>query len=152
MMWHFCGTLSRMSPWGRPAEVDLSRVPTDRRSRRLPPTNLLTGLEVPIRGEVGQVRTLDPSNEPDVAHDESMSLLTCPPCGREQDAAGPGVSSRRADAGWVHSWTPFIEDLRGTPTRLLHPKCFADECGFDALVALVTEHDQRMRVEHSKRW
>jgi hypothetical protein len=101
---------------------------------------------------VGQVRTPDPSNEPAVGHDEFMSLLTCPLCGREQDAAGPGVSSRRADAGWVHSWTPFIEDLRGTPTRLVHPKCFADECGFDALIALVTEHDQRVRVEHAKRW
>lgn len=82
-----------------------------------------------------------------------MSLLTCPLCGREQDAGGPGVSSHRDDDGeWVHSWIPFIEDLRGTPTRLVHPKCFAVECGFDALIALVTEHDQRMRVELSKHW
>jgi len=51
----------------------------------------------------------------------------------------------------VHSWTPFIEDLRGTPTRLVHPKCFADECGFDALMALVTAHDQRIRLELSRR-
>lgn len=81
-----------------------------------------------------------------------MSSLTCPLCGHEQVAEGPGVSSRRYDSGdWVHSWTPFIEDRRGTPTRLVHPKCFADECGFDALLALVTDHDQRMRVELSKR-
>jgi hypothetical protein len=81
-----------------------------------------------------------------------MSLLTCPLCGLEQDAGGPGVSSRRDGAGWVHSWTPFIEDLRGTPTRLVHPKCFADEGGVDALIALVTEHDQRKRAESSKHW
>ena len=82
-----------------------------------------------------------------------MSLLTCPLCGREQDASGPGVSSRRDDTGaWVHSWTPFIEDLRGTPSRLVHPKCFADDSGFDALITLVTEHDQRMRVELAKHW
>jgi hypothetical protein len=82
-----------------------------------------------------------------------MSLLTCPLCGREQDASGPGVSSWRDDFdAWVHSWTPFIEDLRGTPSRLVHPACFADEAGLDALVTLVTEHDQRVRVELSKRW
>ena len=80
-----------------------------------------------------------------------MSLLTCPLCGQEQDAAGPGVSSHRDDSGeWAHSWTPFIEDLRGTPTRLVHPKCFADECGFDALITLVTAHEQRLRLELSK--
>ena len=63
------------------------------------------------------------------------------------------MSSYRDDAGeWVHSWTPFIEDLRGAPTRLVHPSCFAEESGFDALIALVTEHDQRIRAELSKHW
>jgi len=81
-----------------------------------------------------------------------MSMLTCPLCGQEQDNRGPGVTSHRDESGaWVHSWTPFIEDLRGTPTRLVHPKCFADECGFDALMALVTAHDQRIRLELSRR-
>ena len=82
-----------------------------------------------------------------------MSLLTCPLCGREQDASGPGVSSWRDDSGaWVHSWTPFIEDLRGTPSRLVHPECFAEDSGVDTLVSVITEHDQRIRVELSKRW
>ena len=82
-----------------------------------------------------------------------MALLTCPLCGQEQDAEGPGVSSHRDDSGkWVHSWTHFIEDLRGTPTRLVHPKCFVEERGFDALIELVTDHDQRMRVELSQHW
>jgi hypothetical protein len=88
-----------------------------------------------------------------MGQDEFMPLLACPLCGQEQDPAGPGISSHRDDSGeWVHRWTPFIEDLRGTPTRLVHPTCFADEHGLDALVALVTEHDQRMRIELSKRW
>jgi hypothetical protein len=81
-----------------------------------------------------------------------MSLLTCPLCGLEQDPAGPGVSSHPDDTGWVDSWTPFIEDLRGTPARLVHPKCFADEYGFAALISLVTKHDRRMRAELSKHW
>lgn len=82
-----------------------------------------------------------------VGQDELVSLLTCPLCGQEQDARGPGVSSHPDDSGtWVHSWTPFIEDLRGTATRLVHPKCFANDYGFEALIALVTDHDQRTRV------
>jgi hypothetical protein len=82
-----------------------------------------------------------------------MSLLTCPLCGQGQDAQGPGVSSYRDDSGtWVHSWTPFIEDLRTNPPRLVHPRCFANESDLDALMALVTAHDQRMRVELSKHW
>lgn len=81
-----------------------------------------------------------------------MTLLTCPLCGLEQDAARPGVSSHRGDSGWVHRWTPFIEDLRGAPARLVHPKCFADECGFNALIGLVTQHDQCVRAEMAKRW
>ena len=32
-----------------------------------------------------------------------------------------------------------------------HPKCFANESGFDALIALVTAHDQRIRLELSRR-
>ena len=78
-----------------------------------------------------------------------MSALTCPLCGLEQDPAGPGVTSMRDhDTGeWKHWWTPFIDDLRGTPPRLVHPRCFAEEHGVEALVALVTAHDLRMRAE-----
>lgn len=84
----------------------------------------------------------------------TVSMLTCPVCGEEQDPSGPGVSSHRdrVSAEWVSLWTPFIEDLRGTPERLVHPRCFADEKGLDALIALVTEHDRRMRLELSKYW
>lgn len=76
-----------------------------------------------------------------------MSMLTCPLCGFEQDAAGPAVSSQPDGAGWRHVWVPFIEDLRSTPARLVHPTCFADESGVNALVAAVSEHDRRVRQQ-----
>ncbi len=80
-------------------------------------------------------------------------MLTCGLCGAEQDSRGPGVASNREGTGsWTHSWVPFIEDLRGVPSRLVHPKCFVDEQGFDSLIALITDHDQRMRIELSKHW
>jgi hypothetical protein len=86
-----------------------------------------------------------------MAHNVAMSMLTCPLCGQEQDASGPGVTSYRdANGEWKSLWTPFIEDLRGTPQRLVHPKCFADESGLDTLLRLVTEHDRRIRIELSK--
>ena len=82
-----------------------------------------------------------------------MSLLTCPSCGGEQDARGPGVSSHRdASGAWAHFWTPFIEDLRGTPSRLVQPGCFVDENGLEALIALVSAHDQRTRAQRAKHW
>jgi hypothetical protein len=82
-----------------------------------------------------------------------MSLLTCPLCGLEQNPSGPGVSSRRdGSGGLVHTWIPFIEDLRGTPTQLGHPKCFVDEHGLEALISVVSEHDERTRAELSKHW
>jgi hypothetical protein len=88
-----------------------------------------------------------------VAQNVGMSLLTCPLCGQEQDPSGPGVSSYRdANGEWKSSWTPFIEDIRGTPERLVHPRCFVGETGLEPLLALVTEHDRRIRIELSKHW
>ncbi len=82
--------------------------------------------------------------------------LLCPLCGEQQDPGGPGVGSMRTEGvpekEWPSHWFPFIEDLRGTPSRLVHPRCFADERDVDELVAVVTEHDRRMRLELSKHW
>jgi hypothetical protein len=41
-----------------------------------------------------------------------------------------------------------IEDLRGTPTPLVHPSCFAS----DALVAVVHAHDEIVRRNEYRRW
>jgi hypothetical protein len=80
--------------------------------------------------------------------------LVCPLCGEQQDPDGPGVGSTRTEGvpenEWPSYWIPFIEDLRGTPSRLVHPRCFADERDVDELVAVVTNHDRRMRLELSK--
>jgi hypothetical protein len=63
------------------------------------------------------------------------------------------VSSHRQDGGsWVSYWTPFIEDIRGTPQRLVHPKCFAEENGFDALIAVITAYDRRVRATDYQRF
>src|SRR3954465_3276531 len=87
-------------------------------------------------------------------------MLTCPLCGREMDAAGPGVAPHREDydpkhgpsGDWVSSWVPFIEDLRGSPQRLVHPECFAAEAGLPALVALIHERDKMRRLQDYEHW
>ena len=65
-------------------------------------------------------------------------LLACPICGMEIDPAGPAVAADRE--GNSH-WSPFVEDRRGTPHRLVHARCFADEAGVDALIEVVHAHD-----------
>ena len=80
--------------------------------------------------------------------------LICPLCGTEIDPSGPGVASRRSDhdpeRGWVSSWVPFIEDLRGTPTRLVHASCFVDEQGVEELIAAVHAHDDIVRRNEAR--
>lgn len=50
----------------------------------------------------------------------------------------PGVGSRRdedvPESEWESYWVPFVEDFRGTPERLIHPECFAEERELAALV------------------
>ncbi len=76
-------------------------------------------------------------------------LLACPLCRTEIDPGGPGVSTSRDGTSY---WTPFIEDLRGTPDRLVHARCLADEAGLDALVSVVHAHDAVVRQEMYRRW
>jgi hypothetical protein len=70
-------------------------------------------------------------------------------CRQPIDPAGPGVASHHPDhdpeGGWASRWVPFIGDLRGSPTRLVHPACFADEEGAAALTAVVRAHDEIAR-------
>ena len=73
----------------------------------------------------------------------------CPLCGEPLDSGGPGVSTSRDGTSY---WTPFIEDLRGTPHRLVHARCFVEEAGLDALIRVVHKHDAVMRMEQSRRW
>ena len=77
-------------------------------------------------------------------------------CETAIDPSGPGVASHHPDhdpeGGWVSSWVPFIEDLRGTPTRLVHPACFAKDGDIEALVAVVHAHDEIVRGNDYRRW
>lgn len=76
-----------------------------------------------------------------------MSILTCHLCGLEQDATGPAVEANHDDAGWRFMWVPFIEDMRATPARLMHPTCFVEEYGADSLLAAVVLNDHRVRKQ-----
>jgi hypothetical protein len=74
-----------------------------------------------------------------------MPTLVCPLCDEMQSPDGPGVKSRRdedvPESDWDSYCAPFIKNLRGTPGRLVHPECFAEEPGLAALVSLLTDHD-----------
>lgn len=76
--------------------------------------------------------------------------------GQMQSPHSPGVGSRQdenvPESEWESNWFPFIEDLRSTPGRVVHPNCFAEERGLAALVSLVTDHDRRMRLELARHW
>jgi hypothetical protein len=54
----------------------------------------------------------------------------CPACGQPIDIGGPAVSSHPQrndpDRPWTAFWVPFVEDLRGTPTRLVHAECYVE--------------------------
>ena len=80
----------------------------------------------------------------------------CPVCGMEIDPSGPAVSShpRPDNAGgeWTATWVPFVEDLRGTPTRLMHAECYVDEHGLPALLGVLHERDRVQRVQEYDRW
>jgi hypothetical protein len=85
-----------------------------------------------------------------------MPTLVCPLCGEVQDPEGPGVGSIRAegvpDKEWQSYWIPSIEDLRGTPGRLVHPECSFKERSITELMTLVTEHARRNRLELARAW
>lgn len=89
----------------------------------------------------------------------ALEDLPCPLCGENIDILGPAVASNRSDydpqhgpsGTWRSFWVPFVEDLRGSQQRLAHPRCYANEAGFDALITLITTHDQQMRLDPSRR-
>jgi hypothetical protein len=79
---------------------------------------------------------------------------TCPVCAKEISPSGPGVSSWSAsgDTTTESRWVPFVEDLRGTPQRLVHVTCFVDQEGLSALIALLHERDIAERMREFRRW
>jgi hypothetical protein len=45
------------------------------------------------------------------------------------------------------AWIPFVDDLRTSGFRLVHPACFAEERGIEALIGVIHEHDLKVRKE-----
>lgn len=82
--------------------------------------------------------------------------VTCPACGRRIDISGPAVSlspQRDAPSGtWQAHWVPFVEDLRGTPARLVHAECFVAERGLPELIAVLHQRDKIQREQEYQRW
>jgi hypothetical protein len=62
----------------------------------------------------------DADSQPNISCD--LGPVTCWDRGACQVARPP-------DTEWESYWDPFIEDLRGTPERLVHPECFTEERG-----------------------
>ena len=90
--------------------------------------------------------------------DEDVSVI-CPACGKGIDISGPAVASHPSheapEAPWQAFWVPFVEDLRGTPTRLVHVECFVAERGLPELIDVLHQRDkaEREREYHEfRRW
>lgn len=65
-------------------------------------------------------------------------LGECIVCHEAVDPSGPGVS-----APPNATWQPFVEDIRSSALRLLHPACFVLQFGSDALIEAVHREDLR---------
>jgi hypothetical protein len=75
--------------------------------------------------------------------------LVCPLYATAIDGDDPGVGERQnwdRDGEWFAYWIPWIADLRGGPTRLFHPACFAEDRGTQALIDVVTRWEKRRRA------
>jgi hypothetical protein len=71
--------------------------------------------------------------------------LKCLICHLLVDPSGPAVAELRSDSDRTHMWIPFVEDLRTSAARLMHPVCFANSVGVEALVAVVHRRDAAER-------
>ena len=80
----------------------------------------------------------------------------CPACGKQIDPGGPAVSSHPQPGNpadeWTGTWVPFVEDLRGTPARLVHAECYVEAHGLPALIAVIHERDRVLRLQDYYRW
>jgi hypothetical protein len=69
--------------------------------------------------------------------------MLCQVCRGAVDPADPAVATFGDDQDFM--WVPFVEDLRTSSARLIHPVCFATAHGVEALVAVVHRHDDVTR-------
>lgn len=52
----------------------------------------------------------------------------------------------RRDNSWSYMWQPFVEDLRTSAPDLLHPGCYVEDQGLEALLGLITASDKQQRA------
>ena len=50
-------------------------------------------------------------------------------------------------SGGSATWRPFVGDIRSTPTRLIHARCFVRERDVDEFISLVAAHSMRQQSE-----
>jgi hypothetical protein len=72
------------------------------------------------------------------------SVISCRVCGAAVDPDGPAVEVV-GSAGRTHWWVPFVEDLRRTSPNLIHWRCYLEQHGVDALMALIALSDRERR-------
>lgn len=86
----------------------------------------------------------------------AVSALTCPLCAGEIDPVEPGVASHHPDfdpsQGGASNWVPFVEHLRGSPQRRVHPDCFARSERTNALIELVRACDEAVWQGEHDQW
>lgn len=75
-----------------------------------------------------------------------MGLTDCVYCEKvvEGSSSAIGLLGQPERAVYI----PFVDDLRTSAFRLMHPTCFADLHGVQRLVDVVHEHDVKDRWEH----
>jgi hypothetical protein len=47
-------------------------------------------------------------------------------------------------------YIPFVEDLRSSGNRLVHPVCFANRHGVQSLVDVIHKHDSKERADRMR--
>lgn len=76
-----------------------------------------------------------------------MGLADCRACGKELDGDAAAIGAYGDPEQFTY--IAFVDDLRASGFRLIHPACFANEHGIDALVDVIHERD---RIEQAGFW
>ena len=80
----------------------------------------------------------------------SVPSLICHLYGNPVDLDGPAVSESHNwdhEGDWVSRWVPWVSDIHGgIPDRLVHPLCFANDGGLEALLELIAESEARRQL------
>ncbi len=76
-----------------------------------------------------------------------VRLDDCVICERTIDGDSAAIGLWDDPRGGRATWVPFVEDLRTSGFRLVHPVCYATQHGVEALVDVFHEYDRKTRKE-----